>query len=172
MTTAPMHICKVSIFFKTPFFSMCQLGTLLAKTVCPGAKQCATSTRAQPIYTPAHRYLQEFNFTYLDRQINGRFNIGHFSFPSLLTLSIGSRSRSRSDSFVYKIDSPVSSDQWQVSDLIPLQSFTLKYRLTLIIGSMVGSTLDSFSFSGSLRVFGRSLASSTQIVSLDITGTY
>ena len=33
---------------------MCQLGTLITKTVCPGAKQCATGTRAQPNYTPAN----------------------------------------------------------------------------------------------------------------------
>ena len=34
---------------------MCQLGTLLTKAVCPGAKQCATGTQAQPNYTPAHK---------------------------------------------------------------------------------------------------------------------
>ena len=31
---------------------MCQLGTLLTKTVCPGTKQCAIGTRAQLNYTP------------------------------------------------------------------------------------------------------------------------
>ena len=35
---------------------MCQLGTLIAKTVCPGAKQCATGNRAQPNFTPGRGY--------------------------------------------------------------------------------------------------------------------
>ena len=43
---------------KTNFFSsMVQLGTLITKTVCPGAKQCATGTRAHPNYTPAYLIL-------------------------------------------------------------------------------------------------------------------
>ena len=45
----------VSIFLNTTF-SKCQLGTLIAKTVCPGTKQCARGQnsvpRAQPNYTP------------------------------------------------------------------------------------------------------------------------
>ena len=34
---------------------MCQLSTLKTKTVCPGEKQGATGTRAQPYYTPVHK---------------------------------------------------------------------------------------------------------------------
>ena len=41
---------------KIIYFSMCQLGTRITKTVCPGAKQCATGTRAQPNYTSDYQF--------------------------------------------------------------------------------------------------------------------
>ena len=58
---------------------MCQLGTPLTKTVCPGEKQCATGTQAQPNYTPG-----DLRNLYILNEIQQRAFCDHFKKTTIL----------------------------------------------------------------------------------------